>query len=589
MVQANQKITRERRKELRGRLNELIGKHHRTLYVSAFLSWIQFLMRVLSFGLIAKTFEQLYLQQPIQLSLLLLQLLSLNLIGFAVAILAKQCQGVVSQYARNRLKHHFFEVFQARQGEFESNVSVADVLTVASQGIDSLDTYFNLYKTISLRAFVNCATVLIIVAVLFPLGGILFLISLPFIPVSILLIQKRSKQIMQRYWASYMDVGNLFMDDLKGMNTLYAYQADERYEQSFIEQAEDFRLVTMELLKFQLQSVGYMDAVMYLGVGVSGFFAVQQWFSGNLSLFTVILFVLIAAEFFAPIRELGYCMHLLMMNTKMADRIFSFLDMAHKAEDFNETVAIEDTIQELTLSHVNFYYNDLPILADVSVTVRKGEICAVAGESGRGKTTLARLLMGHERATSGDIYLGKIPLNNLSKETLSQKIVLVSPESYVFNQSIYENLVMGNDMSRTEVETWLLDQRILPFIQYLPEGLDTLCGENGSQLSPGQRQQLLCARALLSKRDVYIFDEMTSSIDSENEQAIFDLVRLTARDAIVLFISHKMKQVQEADKVLFLGEECHMQVGTPTDLLTSNPAYRELVNTQTELEAILDA
>lgn len=589
MTQQQQKITRERRKALRGRLNQQLGPHQRTLHIASFLAWIQFVMRIISFALIAQALGQLYAQQPVQLPLLVVQLAVLNVIGFVVAMLARQYQGVASRYARNQLKHQFFEVFRQRQGEFDAQVSVADVLTVASQGIDSLDTYYSLYKMISLRAFANCATVLAIVAFLFPLGGVIFLVGLPFIPVSIMLIQKRSKAIMQRYWASYMDVGNLFIDDLKGMNTLYSYGADERYEHSFIAKAEEFRQVTMDLLRFQLQSVGYMDAVMYLGVGISGFFAIQQWFAGQLSMFHIIFFVLIAAEFFAPIRELGYCMHLLMMNTKMADRIFGFLDLATESSDTPEMPATADNavIHQISVQHVDFNYDNQVVLKDVSAVMAKGSIFAIAGESGRGKTTLARLLLGYETPTAGEIRLGQQAMETFTKEELAQRIVYVSPTSYVFNTSLYDNLAMGTNMTRAEVEAWIAARGVLTFIADLPDGLDTVAGENGAHLSPGQRQQIVCARALLSKRAVYIFDEMTSSIDSENEQAIFDLIRLTAEEAIVLFISHKMKQVLQADHVLFMDREQHTQLGTPAELLATNTAFQQLVETQAELEAML--
>ena len=252
--------------------------------------------------MIAKALTEFYEGKQLDLYSLFLYLLALNGLGFGIALFAKRFQGLVSQFARNKLKREFFQAFVAKDGEFQDSRTAADVLTVAAQGIDSLDTYYSYYLSLNLRTYVNCLTVLIIVFWLFPLGGLIFILALPFIPVSIILMQKRSRRIMNRYWGSYMDVGNLFLDDLKGLNTLYSYQADEKYEQEFAEQAEDFRDATMELLGFQLQSVGYMDAVMYLGIGLSGFLALSWLAAGGLSLFSMIYFVLIATEFFTPIR-----------------------------------------------------------------------------------------------------------------------------------------------------------------------------------------------------------------------------------------------------------------------------------------------
>lgn len=583
-----ERISRERRKMLLSRLKSEVGPYKRDLYIAAVLSWIQFLMRILSFFLIAKSVEHLYKGEAISLITLICQLLILSAIGFAVSLLAKNYQGTASQYARNHLKGAFFEAFQNHGGEFDDkDFSVADIMNVASQGIDTLDTYFNHYLTISLRAYFNCATVLLLVAFIYPIGGLIFLVSLPFIPVSIILMQKRSKKIMNHYWATYMDVGNLFMDDLKGMNTLYTYDADERYEKTFIEKAEEFRQSTMELLKFQLQSVGYMDGVMYIGVGVSGFAAAVSLSHGHLSLFSLIFFVLIATEFFAPIREMGYGMHLVMMNTKMADRIYTFLDSAAVDDSQESKASLPTDIKEIRFDNVSFSYDNTKILSNLSFTISKGKIFAVAGESGRGKTTIAKLLQKQLSVSEGKIFFGQQDLADVSLDAVKESVMYVSPESYLFNGTIYENLALATDMSQAQLLTWLNQRHLMTFLQDLPEGLQTVVGENGNLLSPGQRQQIICARALLAKRPIYIFDEMTSSIDSENEQLLYDYIKLTAQNAIVLVISHKMKQVLQAEQVLFIDSKRTISLGRPEVLLTTNAEFKKLVSTQEELEAIL--
>ncbi len=588
MAENQQRISRERRKILLKRLKSEIGPHSRDLYTAAVLSWIQFLMRILSFFLIAKNVEYLYKGEEISLVTLLCQLLLLSAIGFGVSLLAKKYQGTASQYARNRLKRAFFEAFQNHGGEFDDkDFSVADVMNVASQGIDTLDTYFNHYLTISLRAYFNCATVLLLVAFIYPIGGVIFLVSLPFIPVSIVLMQKRSRKIMNHYWATYMDVGNLFMDDLKGMNTLYTYDADERYEKTFVEKAEEFRQSTMELLKFQLQSVGYMDGVMYIGVGVSGFAAAVSLAHGHLSLFSLIFFVLIATEFFAPIREMGYGMHLVMMNTKMAERIYTFLDSVVVDDSQKAKETLSSTIDEVKFEHVEFSYDNTKIWSDLSFTIPKGKVFAVAGESGRGKTTIAKLLQKQLNVTAGNIFFNHQDLANVSLDSVKENVMYVSPDSYLFNGTIYDNLALATDMSQAQLVNWLNRNHLMSFLQDLPDGLQTVVGENGKLLSPGQRQQIICARALLAERPVYIFDEMTSSIDSENEQLLYDYIKLTAKNAIVLFISHKMKQVLQADQVLFIDSKQTISLGQPEELLASNEEFKTLVATQEEMEAIL--
>lgn len=587
-MQTEQKISRERRKRLLARLKAEIGPYKRHLYIAALFSWFQFLMRILSFFLIAQNIERLYHGGDISILWFVVELVVLNLVGFLAALVAKNYQGTASQHARNKLKGQFFQAFQGHEGEFEEATSVADVMTVATQGIDTLDTYFNHYLSISLRAYFNCVTILVLVAVIYPIGGGIFLASLPLIPVSIILMQKRSKKIMNRYWGTYMDVGNLFMDDLKGMNTLYTYDADQHYEKTFMEKAEDFRLSTMELLKFQLQSVGYMDGVMYIGVGVSGFAAVVSLSQGQLSLFSLVFFVLIAAEFFAPIREMGYGMHLVMMNTKIADRIYTFLDsVSDHSKDEAGDRTFKEQISEITFDQVNFAYGKDQILSDLSLTIPKGQLFAVAGESGLGKTTLAKLIQKQMPLSDGQIYFNQTPLAQLGLDDVRQQVMYVSPDSYLFSGSIYDNLSLATDWSEQDIMRWAKSHHLLTFLDALPDGLATQVGENGHLLSPGQRQQIICARALLAKRSIYIFDEMTSSIDNENEQEIFNYIKLTAQQAIVLFISHKMKQILQTDQVLFMDKKSGSSLGKPEELLKNNVAFRELVKTQAELEAIL--
>lgn len=577
-----EKISRSRRKALLKRMKSLVGIHQKDIHLAAFFAWIQFLMRIISFGYIAKIFESLINGKKESILLFVIVIIGLNIVGYIVALFAKKYQGVASQHARNHLKNLFIQAFEKNRDNFTTSSST-DILNVASQGIDMLDTYYSLYMSLTYRTYFNCATVLVLVTIMYPLAAIVFIISLPFIPVFIILIQKRSKKIMNHYWGTYMDVGNTFMDNLDGLNTLYSYQQDELYEKNFVEKAEEFRQSTMELLRFQLQSVGYMDGVMYLGIAISGFLAAMAFRNQELSIFSVIFFLFIAAEFFAPIREMGYGMHLVMMNTKMADRIFKFLDSVEITDEKDDVQL--SPISQIKVNNLSFKYDKKNVIDNLSVEFSPNKIYAISALSGRGKTTLAKILMKKLPNYTGSIWLDNHELNMISSEEVYRHIHYISSDNYLFNASIMENLKLSNSLSEEEIIEWIKQEQLLKFVEELPHGFDTIVGENGNLISPGQRQQILCARSLLQKKSVYVFDEMTSSVDSENELEIFNMIKSSTKDAIVLFISHKMKQVLNCDEVLFMDED-GFYFDTPQNLLNQNQNFKDIVETQSKLEEI---
>lgn len=573
-----QRITAARRKELRRKLIGLAGPHLKLVYKQTALSWVQFATRVASFAIIAWALACVFANREIPNVFVCVSLLLLAFIGYSVARLARKDAGVVSQQARDQLKAQFFSAFQSRRGQFEAEVPIAEVLTVAAQGIDSLDTFYSVYIPILYRSFAQCASVLVITGLLFPIGGVAFLLCLPLIPVSIVLVQKRSQQIMQHYWATYLDVGNTFLDHVTGLNTLYAYGVDEQYAASFADKAEQFRQSTMTLLRFQLQSVGYMDGVMYVGIAVAGFLGIQAMAAQQLNVFAFIWFVLLSTEFFMPLRELGYSMHLLMMHTKMADRIFSFLDAVQQEPERTGAVA-PAAVQQVVLDRVGYAYGNHSVLSEVSATIRAGSLWAVAGVSGSGKTTLTRIIAQQVSDYSGQV---------VSDQPLDGQVVVVSPDSYVFEGTILDNVRLGNQQDAATIAAWAEREGLLSFVNELADGWETQVGANGRLLSPGQRQQIVCARALLRRASVYLFDEVTSSVDRDNEAVLFAMAQRLSRHAIVLYVTHKMRYVQQADNVLFLIAGQSAVVGTPHQLYEQVADYRELVDTQAELEKILD-
>lgn len=580
------KISREKRKQLLKKLKSYMAPKKKELYLAAFFSYLQFLMRLFSFALIAYVFSSLYEQKNISLWNHAILLLLLNGFGYGFSKIAQNYQGIPSQYARDTLKKQFFKTFCKKEGEWDEETRLSDVLLVASQGIDSLDTYYSYYLALSLRTKLNCITLFILLLYLYPLGALLFVVCLPLIPISILASQKRSQKIMNRYWASYSDVGNLFMDHLKGLNTLDNYQVTEPYQKTFVQKAEAFRDSTMELLAFQLQSVAYMDSVMYIAISLAGLFALRQYFYADLGLFNLIFFVLIATEFFAPLREQGYGMHLLMMNAKMADKIFNFIDESEVEIALNAEYALK-SFQTLYIEDLSFsFQKEKPLLEKVSLELQAGHLYVLAGESGLGKSSLARLLTGSLRPQTGKIFFGKQDSQFYSKTQILNEVLYVSPKSTLFNQTIYENLTLSCFKTKEEILAFIREHNLLNFVHELPEGLDTVVGEKGKLLSPGQVQQILCLRGFFAEKSFYILDEVSSSIDKDHEQALYHVIDLLAKKHIVLEITHKMKRVESADAVLFMSRKTGGKVtlSSVDKLKASSEEYRELLAAQVALE-----
>lgn len=654
MTQKPIPLSRTRCQHLIKRLIAQVGAETTSLYVVALLRWGQLITKLLTFAIIAKGFSAIYQRKGVDYILIVSVILLLTLCGVGLTFLTHRYQGRASQYARNQLKMQFFN--KVKHHAHESHSTLNEMLMIAAHGIESFDRFYSQCLMKALTLVTHCVTVLALVILIYPMGGLIFVVSGVMMSIVFIVIQRYSRDELQSYWESYVDIGAVFMDYLNGLNTLYTYGADEAYEQQFADKAEKFREKSMEMQLYQLQSVGYMESMMFLGIGVSGFFAVMAVSQGELSIFGMIFFMLLAVEFFVPIRQVMTTIPEMRLQLNMADRVFAFLDDEYiqasdnKAQDqldlfesnvnkmhtnkLNnntsnadksttvsneavdlvallkpkhathsvgnyvpetldahcdeaiqaEAIQLHDSISTIDFQEVSFAFeHQSPIIQQLTTHFERGQLYAIAGMSGSGKSTLRYILQGVLKPTHGQVLMNGVSVLSLSQSDYEQAIMTVSPESYVFSGSIMENLKLGTTLSDDAIKTMLSRQSLLQFVQTLPDGFETQVGENARWLSPGQRQQLIVARALLAERDVYIFDEMTASVDRDNEAEILNMIRLMSQSTIVIYISHKMSQVLLADTVLFMGKEGIVEA-TPTELLQSNDEFKALVATQQALE-----
>jgi ABC-type transport system involved in cytochrome bd biosynthesis fused ATPase/permease subunit len=412
-------------------------------------------------------------------------------------------------------------------------------------------------------------------------SAVVLLICVSLIPVAIAAVQTWAKKLLSKYWGQYTALGDTFLENLQGLTTLKIYQADEFKQQEMNEQAERFRKITMKVLTMQLNSITIMDLIAYGGAALGVILAATQYQGGHVTLTGALLIILLAADFFLPMRLLGSYFHIAMNGMAASDKIFRLLDLPEPEHGANQVPA-DCTI---VCRNVRFsYQEDREILHGIDLNFPQGSFTAIVGESGCGKSTLAALLMGRNRGYTGSITVGGVELRNISESSLMEKFTYVSHQSYLFKGTVRDNLLMGKPCA-ADGELWAALERanLADFLRG-ENGLDTQLTESAANLSGGQRQRLALARALLHDSPVYIFDEATSNIDVESENDIMAQIFDLAKTKTVLLISHRLANVVGADCIYALDNGSIAEYGTHSELLTQNGLYAKLWDVQQILE-----
>ena len=466
---------------------------------------------------------------------------------------------------------------------YRDQVATSEVVQMSTEGVEQLETYFGLYLP---QFFYSLIAPLILFAALHKVSlkaSLVLLVCVPLIPLSIVAVQKFAKKMLSKYWDTYASLGDSFLENLQGMTTLKIYQADARMQDDMDREAELFRKVTMKVLTMQLNSISVMDIVAYGGAGAGMITAVKAYAEGQTDFAGALAIILLAAEFFIPLRLLGSYFHIAMNGMAASDKIFNLLDLPEPPKG---QCVLENVSQNVAFNDVHFAYEEegRDILKGVDFLMPVGSFVSLVGQSGCGKSTIAGLLSGRKRGYRGSIKVGDVELRDIQESSLLEEVTLVGFNSYIFPGSVRSNLLMaGEHISDDEMLSVLEKVNLLAFLEE-QEGLDTVLSENASNLSGGQKQRLALARALLRDTPVYIFDEATSNIDAESEDLIMQVIRELAKTKTVLLISHRLLNVVDSDAIYLLEEGRIKESGTHTELLNANGSYAHLFRTQQTLE-----
>lgn len=495
---------------------------------------------------------------------------------------ASKASFLASADVKRVLREKIYEKLVRLGASYKEQISTSEVVQLSVEGVEQLETYFGRYLPQFFYSLLAPITLFAVLSFISWKASLVLLVCVPLIPLSIVAVQTFAKRLLKKYWGSYTELGDSFLENLQGLTTLKIYQSDERKAKEMDEEAEKFRRITMKVLTMQLNSISVMDLVAYGGAAIGMIVVVREYIDGSLGFAGAFAILLLAAEFFIPLRLLGSFFHIAMNGMAASDKIFRLLDMPER-EMGTEELSGEEL--DINFENISFSYEkERPILKDVSFHIPKGQFVSLVGESGCGKSTIASLILGRNRQYQGKILLGGMDLKNIKEKSLMEQITLVRHNSYLFKGTVEENLLMGNPNATQEQMIEVLKKVNLWEFLNGQEGLWTKLAEKGSNFSGGQCQRLCIARALLHNTEIYIFDEAASNIDVESEEIIMEVIRQLAETKTVLMISHRLANVKKSHCIYVLSEGKIVEKGTHRELMEQSGVYKEMYRTQKNLE-----
>lgn len=565
------------------RLIGMVPESKKYVAGNVLMQWISLAANVVLMMSITRFFASLYAKNVTGKDFAVFAVIAVMAVTvrFFCAIGASRMGFLSSKKVKKTLREAIYTKLLKLGAAYKEQIRTSEIVQVAVEGVDQLETYFGAYLPQFFYAMLAPLTLfLVLLRVNVPSAVVLF-VCVPLIPAAIAAVQTWAKKLLSKYWGQYTALGGTFLENLQGLTTLKIYQADAFKNKEMNEESEKFRKITMKVLTMQLNSITIMDIIAYGGAALGVFFSVTQYQNGEVDLAGALLVILLSADFFIPMRQLGSFFHIAMNGMAASDKIFRFLELPEapkKAAEFPKNA-------EIVCENLRFSYEaDREILKGIDLRIPRETFVAIAGESGCGKSTVASILMGRNRGYKGAIQIGDIELSDISESSLMQNITYISHNSYLFQGTIRENLLMGNP-DATEDEMWaVLEQTNLAAFLRSEEGLDTKLAEKASNLSGGQCQRLALARALLHDSPVYIFDEATSNIDVESENDIMEQILLLAKKKSVLLISHRLANITKADIIYAMEQGEVKECGTHEELLRKNGLYQKMWTTQQRLE-----
>lgn len=566
------------------RLIQAVPESKKYIALNVALQWLSLAANIVMIGAISFFLQKLLTKTVNVTSIVVLASIAVGaiIIRFLCTVGAARMSYLSSKSVKKTLRHKIYSKLLRLGSSYNSKVSTSEVVQMSVEGVDQLDIYFASYLPQFFYSMIAPITLFVVLCFINWQSALILLGCVPLIPISIALVQTFAKKLLSKYWGQYTALGDTFLENLQGLTTLKIYQADAKKNEEMNVEAEHFRKITMKVLTMQLNSISIMDIVAFGGAAAGIVMAVSQLAAGNIDFAGCIIIILLSADFFIPMRQLGSFFHIAMNGMAASDKIFHLLDLEEPKE---KTKTVPSNNYDITCSHVGFRYNEeREILKDINAQFPQGSFTAIVGESGCGKSTLGGILMGRNAPYQGHITIGGVELSEIEESNLMQTITYISHNSYLFKGTVRDNLLMGNPDATDEQMWHVLEQTKLAAFLRSEQGLDTLLLEKASNLSGGQCQRLALSRALLRNSPIYIFDEATSNIDVESEDDIMEQIYHLAKTKTVILISHRLANVVQADHIYVMKNGKITEQGTHESLLEQKDIYFELYHSQKQLE-----
>ena len=460
------------------------------------------------------------------------------------------------------------------------NMSMAGLTQLSMEGVEQLDLYYSAYIPQFFYAMIAPIILFIVTVRINWAVALVLLACVPLIPMSIIAVSRYAKKIFAKYWGKYTSMGDSFLDSVQGLKELKIFQADAAQNIKMNETSEEFRKITMKVLVMQLASTTIMDMVAYGGAGLGIALTIHAVVNGSLSAYAALFLILVAVDFFLPLRAFGSAFHIAMNGASAGNKILSLLAQPDPVWGSESIDNIEIKVKDVTFS----YDGKRDVLKHASMNFGSTGMCAIVGESGSGKSTVVNLLLGAYHPQQGSILVGNKPLETLSRESYYSHISVVSYNTYIFNETIRQNFMLAKDnVTDEEIYSALKKVNLYDFI-IENGGLDKVITEDAANISGGQKQRLALAINLVANKDIYIFDEATSNIDIESEAIIMNNIKELSKEKSVIVISHRLANVIAADTIYYIEDGEVKEHGTHNELMNMHEGYAKLYTAQKNLE-----